>query len=140
MPGTPAAPMPAATPDSSGFSEQRLQRLHRFMQDATGPEGYLGGVTLIARDGKIVDWRAYGHRDLARRSPMDKDSIFRIYSMTKTVTSVAVLMLVEEGKITLDDPIARHLPGIRQDAGADRRHRRAPKLRPAANRSPSASC
>lgn len=129
--GTPVAPMPAASPDSSGFSEQRLQRLHRFMQDATGPDGYLGGVTLIARDGKVVDWRAYGHRDLARRSPMDKDSIFRIYSMTKTVTSVAVLMLVEEGKITLDDPISRHLPEFAKMQVLTGGTADAPKLRPA---------
>jgi CubicO group peptidase (beta-lactamase class C family) len=108
-----------------------LQRLHDFMRAATGPDGYLGGVTLVARNGRIVDWQAYGHRDLARREPMRRDAIFRIYSMTKTVTSVAVMMLVEEGKLTLDDPLSRHLPGfdtpqVLVGGGID-----APKLRPA---------
>ncbi len=130
--GTPAVPLPTAAPDASGFSAQRLERLHRFMLDAAGPEGYLGGVTLIVRDGKIVDWRAYGYRDLARESPMEKDAIFRIYSMSKTVTSVAVLMLVEEGKISLDDPIARHLPEFARMQVLTGGTADAPKLRPAA--------
>ncbi|MCL1635102.1 beta-lactamase family protein [Luteimonas sp. SX5] len=125
-------PLPAAAPASSGFSAQGLEDLHRFMRNATGPQGYLGGVTLIARDGKIVDWRAYGHRDLARKSPMDKDAIFRIYSMTKTVTSVAVLMLAEEGKIALDDPIGRHLPELAKMQLFSGGTADAPQLRPSA--------
>lgn len=130
--GTAAVPLPMAAPDASGFSAQRLERLHRFMQDATGLEGYLGGVTLIARDGKIVDWQAYGYRDLARKSPMEKNAIFRIYSMSKTVTSVAVLMLMEEGKISLDDPIARHLPEFAEMQVLSGGTADAPRLRPAA--------
>jgi CubicO group peptidase (beta-lactamase class C family) len=107
----PAALLPSAgSPAEEGFSTERLQRLHRFIGESTGPRGYLGAVTLIARDGKIVDSRAYGHRDLARSSPMREDSIFRVYSMTKAVTSVAVLQLVEKGKLGLDDPVSRHLP------------------------------
>jgi CubicO group peptidase (beta-lactamase class C family) len=74
---------------------------------------YLGAVTLIARHGKIVDWRAFGHRDVGRTSPMRRDSIFRIYSMTKTVNAVAVLMLIEEGRIaSLDDPVGKYLPEL----------------------------
>ncbi len=80
------------------------------MQSAVASEGYLGAVTLISRNGNIVDWRAYGHRDLARSSPMAIDSIFRIYSMTKTVASVAALMLMEEGKLTLEDPVDKFIP------------------------------
>lgn len=129
---TPASPLPVTTPAAAGFSAERLQRLDRFMRDTTGPHGYLGGVTLIARDGKIVDWRAYGYRDLARKSPMDKDAIFRIYSMTKTVTSVAVLMLVEEGKITLDDPISKHFPELAKMQVLSGGTVDAPQLRPAA--------
>lgn len=130
--GTPVPPLPIAAPASAGFSAQRLKRLDRFMRDATDPKGYLGGVTLIARDGKIVDWRAYGFRDLARKSPMGKDAIFRIYSMSKTVTSVAVLMLVEEGKITLDDPIVRYLPAFAEVQVLSGGTIDAPQLRPAA--------
>ena len=100
-----------APADSSlGWSGERLARLTRFMREATDESGYLGAVTLVARRGRIVDWQAFGHRDLARRVPMQRDDIFRIYSMTKTVTSIAVLMLMEQGLLALDDPLARHLP------------------------------
>lgn len=89
---------------------ERLQRLHDYLQAEIGQDGYLGAVSLIAIDGKIVDLRAYGHSDLARRRPMRQDDIFRIYSMTKPITSVAALMLLEEGRISLSDPISRYLP------------------------------
>ncbi|RDZ29270.1 serine hydrolase domain-containing protein [Lysobacter silvisoli] len=102
--------MPVAAPERQGYSAQRLQRLHAFMREATGADGYLGGVVLIARNGRVVDWSAYGYRDLARSEPLRRDDIFRIYSMSKTVTSVAVLMLLEEGRLTLDDPVSRYLP------------------------------
>ena len=102
---------PAAAAESvEGISIERLDRLHTFMRAATDERGYLGAVTLIARNGRIVDWQAYGSQDLARRIPMAKDSIFRIRSMTKPIASVAVLVLMEEGKLTLDDPVARYLP------------------------------
>lgn len=103
-------PLPSTAPVEQGFSAVRLQRLDRFMQQTTDPAGYLGSVVLIARNGRIVKWDSYGHQDLARRVPMQRDSIFRMYSMTKTVTAVAVLMLLEEGRLTLDDPVARYLP------------------------------
>ena len=126
-----ATPLPAARAETQGISSARLQRLHDFMRQATGDDGYLGGVTLVARNGRIVDWQAYGHRDLARREPMRKDSIFRIYSMTKTVTSVAVMMLVEEGKLTLEDPLSRYLPGFAAPQVLIGGSIDAPKLRPA---------
>ncbi|MGB6143177.1 MAG: serine hydrolase domain-containing protein, partial [Rhodanobacter sp.] len=124
--------LPAARADTQGVSAVRLQRLHDFMDRATGADGYLGGVTLVARNGRIVDWQAYGHRDLARREPMRRDAIFRIYSMTKTVTSVAVMMLVEEGKLTLDDPLSRYLPGFQAPQVMVGGTADAPKLRAAA--------
>jgi CubicO group peptidase (beta-lactamase class C family) len=105
-----AAPLPAAAPQTQGMSAERLERLHRFMQDLTEQGGYLGAVALVARNGKVVDWSAYGYRDLARRDKLERDAIFRIRSMTKTVTAVAVLMLMEEGKLGLEDPVARYLP------------------------------
>lgn len=107
---TASAPLPIAAPAAEGFSPERFEKLGRFMRKTTGQDGYLGGVTLVARNGRIVDWQAYGHRDLARKVPMSRDSIFRIYSMTKTVTTVAVMMLVEEGSIALDDPVSKYLP------------------------------
>lgn len=131
LPARTAPPVPTAPADAQVVPAERLQRLHDFMRAATGPDGYLGGVTLVARNGRIVDWQAYGHRDLARREPMRRDSIFRIYSMTKTVTSVAVMMLVEEGKLTLDDPLSRHLPGFDAPQVLVGGSVDVPKLRPA---------
>jgi CubicO group peptidase (beta-lactamase class C family) len=104
------AALPLADPASEGFSGTQLQTLHRFMQGVTDAGDYPGAVTLIARHGRIVDWRAYGSRDIAKSAAMEPNSIFRIYSMTKTVTSVALLALMEEGKLALDDPVARYLP------------------------------
>jgi CubicO group peptidase (beta-lactamase class C family) len=107
----PAVSLPSAgSPAEEGFSSERLQRLHDFIRESTSPQGYLGAVTLIVRDGKIVDFQTHGHRDLGRSSPMREDTIFRIYSMTKPITSVAVLQLVEKGQIGLEDPISRYLP------------------------------
>jgi CubicO group peptidase (beta-lactamase class C family) len=124
-------PLPLADPGNVGLSSERLSRLHRYMREATAADGYPGGITLIARDGRIADWQAYGHRDLERRAPMPRDAIFRIYSMSKTVTSVAVLMLTEEGRVGLDDPIGRHLPELAGRQVLSSGTADAPDLRPA---------
>ena len=129
-----AQPAPQLTTSAAvaeGFSDARLERLRDFMQSATDSGGYLGAVTLVARNGRIVEWRTYGHRDLAKKSPMAQDSIFRIYSMTKTVASVAVLMLMEEGKLSLDDPVAKYLPTFSNMNVFIGGTAAAPKLRPA---------
>ncbi|WP_235570099.1 serine hydrolase domain-containing protein [Lysobacter sp. Root916] len=126
------SPLPESAPEAQGYSAPRLQRLHAFMDQTTGADGYLGGISLIARNGRIVDWRAYGYRDLARSRPLQRDDIFRIYSMSKTVTSVAVLMLMEEGKFALDDPISRYLPGFEAPRVVAGGSIDAPRLRPAA--------
>jgi CubicO group peptidase (beta-lactamase class C family) len=107
-----AAPLQPATPAVHGVSATRLERLHDFARGVTGRGDYLGAVTLLARNGKIVDWQAYGYRDIAHREPMPPDAIFRIYSMSKTVTAVAVLTLMEEGKLSLEDPIGKYLPEL----------------------------
>jgi CubicO group peptidase (beta-lactamase class C family) len=130
-PAEPAWNAPAASAQDFGLSTVRLQRLHRFMAAATAADGYTGAVTLVLRNGRVVDWQAYGHRDLARREPMRRDAIFRIYSMTKTVTSVAVLMLMEEGRLTLEDPLSRYLPGFATPQVLIGGSLDAPKLRPA---------
>ena len=103
-------PLPVVDPSTAGFSDAGLARLERFLDESTGATGHLGAVSLIARDGALVEWRAYGHRDLARMQPMTKDAIFRIYSMTKTIATVASLILVDEGKLSLDAPVADQLP------------------------------
>jgi len=130
-PAVAGTPLPPASAKDEGFAAERLERLHGSLRAATGADGYLGAVELIARHGRIVDWQAYGYRDLARRAPLRRDDIFRIYSMTKTVTTVAVLMLVEEGKLALDAPLSRYLPGFEHPQVMTNRDANQPQLRAA---------
>lgn len=104
--------LPDSAPASAGFSAERLQRLHTRLQQLIDEGHFSGFVTLIARNGAVVDVKTLGHRNLEGRLPMERDTIFRIYSMSKIVTSVAALMLVEEGRLRLNDPISRYLPAF----------------------------
>lgn len=106
----PAVDMTPVKPESVGFSSERLERLHALMQDAVDHKEVAGVVTVLARHGKVVDYRAYGMRDLASKTPMTTDTIFRDYSMTKPVTAVAMLLLYEQGKWLPTDPIAKYVP------------------------------
>ena len=103
-------PLPVAAPQSQGFSPARLGHVTEYLQRAVDQGQYAGAVTLIARRGSIVQWQALGYRDVARSKPMRVDAIFQIYSMTKPITSVAALILMEEGRLTLEDPVSRFLP------------------------------
>ena len=102
-----------ATPESVGISSERLERLHRAMQTFVDRHDAGGIVTLIAREGKVVDVHASGFQDVESRTPMRTDTIFRIASMTKPITSVAVMMLYEEGKLLLNDPVSRYIPAFK---------------------------
>ncbi len=106
-----AAELPTAPPSEAGMS--RLERLTQFFKADTDAKRLPGAVVMIARHGKVVYDEAFGVRDPATGAPMQKDSIFRIYSMTKPITGVAVLMLMEEGKLRLSDPISRYLPAFK---------------------------
>jgi CubicO group peptidase (beta-lactamase class C family) len=98
-------------PESAGFSSARLAHIDRFLAEKYVNPGKLpGAMTLIARKGQIVHWGIQGHADKERGKLYADDTVFRIYSMTKPVASVALMMLVEEGKIGLDDPVHRHIP------------------------------
>jgi len=97
-------------PESVGFSAERLERLHVLMQEAVDQKQVAGVVTILARHGKVVDYRAYGQRDMAANAPMTKDVIFRDYSMTKPVTGVAMMILYEQGKWLPSDPISKFIP------------------------------
>ncbi|WP_161810649.1 serine hydrolase domain-containing protein [Steroidobacter agaridevorans] len=104
----------------------------KFVAAAIDKGQYLGAVTLIARHGKVVSWKAHGRRELGSPDALEPDAIFRIYSMTKPITSVAALMLMEQGKFQLDDPVSKYLPEfgeVRVLAGgtADAPELRAPK-------------
>ncbi len=105
--------LPKATPEAVGMSSERLTRMHRSMQ-ALVDEHQVGGlVTLVARDGKVVDVHAFGFQDVEAKTAMKPDTLFRIASMTKPVTSVAIMMLYEDGRLALTDPVARFIPAFR---------------------------
>ena len=97
-------------PESVGFSTERLEHLHQLIQQEIDRKQLAGAVTILARHGKIVDYRTYGQRDIATGAAMTKDVIFRDYSMTKPVTGVAMMILYEEGKWLPTDPISKYIP------------------------------
>ncbi len=104
------AVQPAA---SAGFSAAGVTALNREMHALVDQQKLAGVVTLLARKGKVVNFDAYGRKDAGKPDPMTADSIFRIASMTKPITGVAMMQLWEQGKWKLDDPVARHIPEFR---------------------------
>lgn len=107
----PAASLaPAASPESVGFDSARLKKLDEAMAKVVSDGRVAGMTTLLARHGKVVEFNTYGKASLATGQPMSKDAIFRIYSMSKPVTGVAMMILFEEGKWRLDDPVTRYVP------------------------------
>ena len=105
-----AAEAELAQPGSVGFSSERLKRLEDMVQKYVDSKELPGAVTMLARHGKLVHYKTYGKKDLASGAPVEKDSIFRIFSMTKPVTGVAMMMLYEEGKWRPEDPLSRFIP------------------------------
>jgi CubicO group peptidase (beta-lactamase class C family) len=105
-----AQPLPEGDAQALGFSPQRLARIDAYMQDAVDEGVMVGGEALIARRGQIAYRAQWGLRDREAGEPVSEDTLYRIYSMTKPITSVALLMLYEEGHFQLEDPIAMHLP------------------------------
>ncbi len=104
------APLPTATPESVGFLPGALDQMDAGMQDLVDKKHLSGVVTLVARHGKVVQHKAYGVQSLETNAPMKLDTIARIYSMTKPIAGVAMMMLYEEGKWKPSDPIAKHIP------------------------------
>ncbi len=98
--------------EQSGFSGERLARIPRFLEGQVAAGALPGALTLIWRRGRVAHLSLAGVRDIARQAPMQADTIFRLYSMTKPVTTVALLMLLEEGRVALDDPVAKFIPGF----------------------------
>jgi len=103
-------PLPAANPEDVGLSAPALTRLAVALEDRVARGHIPGAVSLVARHGKVAFHQAFGVRDPANPAPMPLDAIFRLYSMTKPIVSVAAMMLLEEGRLLLSDPIARYLP------------------------------
>ena len=110
--------------------DARLAKVHAALAEATVPGRHAGAVLLVARAGGVVDWRASGHRDAARTQPLRRDDIFRIQSMTKPVASVAAMILVEDGRLRLDAPVADYLPAFAGIRVIDGGSVDAPRLRP----------
>lgn len=105
-----AQPLPAARPEQVGLSTERLQMLTEVLKADAAAGRIPGAVLLVARQGKVAWFEPVGRLDPAAGTPMARDGIFRIYSMSKPVTTVAAMMLVEDGRMKLDDPVSMYLP------------------------------
>jgi CubicO group peptidase (beta-lactamase class C family) len=107
-----AQSLPAATPASVGMSGERLNRLSATLQQYVDQGRAAGLVTVVVRQGKVVHLEAFGKRDIEAGAPMQKDTIFRIASMSKAITSLATMILLEEGKLLLNDPVSKFIPSF----------------------------
>ena len=151
------AAVPTGRPEDVGLSSERLQRINEVVQRYIDAKEIAGAVTVVRGAGKVAHFEAQGMMDLESKTPMRKDGIFRMASMTKPVTGVAILMLVEEGKVRLTDPVSRFIPEFKDTKVAiekprPRRAAPAPRAGPRrgaagdhagaghARRSPSAIC
>ena len=106
------APLPVASPESVGFAPGALEKMDAGMQGLVEQRHLAGIVTLVARHGKVVQHKAYGVQSLESGAPMRTDTIARIYSMTKPIAGVAMMMLYDEGKWQPSDPISKHIPAF----------------------------
>ena len=109
---TSAWPLPKAKPSQVGLCATRLQRVDAYLDRLMAARTLAGAITLIARRGRLAHLRCHGMMDVENRVAMREDAIFRIYSMTKPIICVATLMLVEDGTVTLHDPVSRYLPAL----------------------------
>ena len=103
----------AKTPEEVGFSAERLKRidalLQSFVDDGLAPNA----VTFVARKGKIVHFKTFGYRNVEKKTPLKKDDIFRIASQTKLLTTISMMMLYEEGKCLMTDPVSKYIPAFK---------------------------
>jgi len=107
------AQLPTASPKSSGFDPARLEVMHKNVRRFVDEGKHAGIITVLLRDGKLVDLQTCGYRDVEKQLPMERDTICRMYSMSKMVTCVATLILLEDGKYNLDDPVSKYLPELK---------------------------
>src|SRR5439155_19922747 len=108
--GKTAAALAPAAAESVGMSAERLRRMREVVRGLVDRNELAGVVLLVARDGRLVELSALGYQDRERKVPMKVDSLFRIASQTKAITTVAVLLLYEEGRLVLTDPVSNYLP------------------------------
>jgi len=100
-------------PEDVGLSSERLNQIDTVLNDDVAANKINGAVLLVARDGKIAYFKSFGYRDNEKKLLMEKDSIFRVYSMTKSITALAVAMLMDEGKLALTDPVEKYIPAFK---------------------------
>ena len=110
LPLAAADPPATAKPEEVGLSTERLARIGEMMARRIAAGEITGGVTLVARKGRIAHLEAHGTMDLESKKPMPTDAVFRIASMTKPVAGVAIMMMLEEGKVRLTDPVSKFIP------------------------------
>src|SRR4051812_47178620 len=103
-----------AKPEDVGLSSERLARIGEMMQRHLAAGDFAGGVTLVARKGRIAHLEAHGVMDLESKKPMPKDAVFRVASMTKPVTGLAIMMMMEEGKLRITDPVSKFIPEFKE--------------------------
>src|SRR5689334_19375052 len=108
-----AQPLPATAPEAAGMSSERLGRLTETFQHGIDQGELPGAVAAIARDGKLVYEKAFGFQNREDKVPMKTGSVFRIASMSKPITSVAIMMLAEEGKVDIAAPVSQYLPELK---------------------------
>jgi CubicO group peptidase (beta-lactamase class C family) len=104
--------MQTHSPESVGMDSRRLERIDAYMNDAVKNDRLPGIMTLVQRRGKVAQFGRYGHMDIASGRAMEEDGIFRIYSMTKPITSVAIMLLFEEGRLSIKDPVSKYIPAF----------------------------
>src|SRR4051794_33124760 len=102
--------LPDANPESVGVSKERLHRIDDLVRRNIDNHRIAGAVTLVGRKGKVVHFEAQGVIDLDSKKPMENDTLFRMASSTKPVTGVAIMMMIEEGKVRLNDPVSKFIP------------------------------
>lgn len=109
-----------ANPELAGMSSERLKRIDKTLQEYIDKKWIAGGSAIIARDGKIVYYKGLGYDDVEHKTSLKRDAIFRIASQTKAITSVAVMMLYEEGKFLLKDPVSKYIPEFKNQQVLDK--------------------
>ena len=123
-----AASLPVAKPEDVGLSSDRLQRIHEMIVRRVEAGDISGAVTMVARRGRLVHFEAHGLMDIETKKPMTKDALFRLASSSKPITAAAILILMEEGKLKLTDPVAKYIPEFKNSKVAVEAVRTAPPM------------
>ena len=108
-----AGELPVAKPESAGMSSEKLAKVDAVMDGLVKDKKLAGGIVMIARHGKVVHLKSHGMMDIESQKPMRDDAVIRIYSMSKAITTAAALILCDDGKLSLDDPVSKHLPELK---------------------------